>query len=110
MKGMSTYEMIYRVVLKIPRGKVATYGQIAHLSGIGGHARQVGYALHALPAKSRVPWHRVINAKAQISLRSTGESTKQKALLEKEGIVFDSDDRVSLKLYGWQPTLRSFSS
>lgn len=103
MKRRSTYETIYQVIRKIPRGRVATYGQVPKLTGMAGHARQVGYALHVLPAKSNVPWYRVINAKGQISLRSTGESIEQRALLEKEGIVFDSDNRVSLKRYGWLP-------
>ena len=98
MKQEGTYEAIYRIVRKIPRGKVATYGQIAKLAGMAGHARQVGYALHALPSGSDVPWHRVINAKGQISLRSTTESM-QKALLEKEGVQFGDDDRIPLEVY-----------
>ena len=105
MKQTTAYQRIYSIIRRIPKGRVATYGQIARLAGMGGHARQVGYALHALHEKATVPWHRVINAKGQISLRSTGEST-QKALLEKEGIVFDGDDRVSLRLYGWLPADR----
>jgi len=105
MKQKTAYERIYSVIRKIPKGKVATYGQVARLAGMAGHARQVGYALHVLPARVRVPWHRVINAKGQISLRSTGESM-QKTFLEKEGIVFDGDNRVSLELYGWLPANR----
>jgi methylated-DNA-protein-cysteine methyltransferase related protein len=99
-RKISRYEIIYRIIRGIPEGKVVTYGQIAKLAGIAGYARQVGYALHALPGNSNVPWHRVVNAKGQISLRSNAAST-QKSLLEKEGIVFDSEDRVSLKVYGW---------
>jgi methylated-DNA-protein-cysteine methyltransferase related protein len=102
MARESGYERIYLVVRRIPRGRVATYGQIAKLAGIPGHARQVGYALHALPARSRVPWYRVINTKGQISLRSAGEST-QRVLLEKEGILFDDNNRVPFELYGWLP-------
>jgi methylated-DNA-protein-cysteine methyltransferase-like protein len=59
---MSRYQLIYSVIKRIPRGRVATYGQIAEIAGIGGHARQVGYALHALPSDSGVPWHRVVNS------------------------------------------------
>jgi methylated-DNA-protein-cysteine methyltransferase-like protein len=85
----SNYQMIWGVVKKIPRGKVATYGEIARLSGLLGQARQVGYALHALPPGSNVPWYRVINSQGKISLpRSNGQYTKQKRLLEKEGVVF----------------------
>jgi len=51
---------------------VATYGQIATLAGMPGHARQVGYAMHALPSHSTVPWHRVINARGEISRRRRG--------------------------------------
>jgi methylated-DNA-protein-cysteine methyltransferase related protein len=98
------YETIYRWVRKIPRGKVATYGQIALLAGIPGHARQVGYALHALPQNSRVPWHRVINARGEISLRRGGVShSLQRALLEREGVRFGGGGRVSLETFGWHP-------
>lgn len=102
MEPNSIYQKIYRIVRRIPRGKVATYGQIAELAGIAGRARQVGYALYVLPGKSRVPWHRVINAKGEISLRC-GAELMQKLLLEKEGVVFDGNNRVSLKAYGWLP-------
>jgi methylated-DNA-protein-cysteine methyltransferase related protein len=103
MQRKNTYEAIYRIIRGIPRGKVATYGQIAKLAETAGQARQVGYALHALPAKSTVPWHRVINAKGEISLRATAESM-QKTLLEKEGVMFDANNRISLKQHGWLPT------
>lgn len=102
MEPNSLYQRIYRIIRRIPRGKVATYGQIAKLAGIAGHARQVGYALHVLPGTSRVPWHRVINAKGEISLRY-GTGLMQRSLLEKEKIVFDEKNRVSLKVYRWQP-------
>ena len=100
----SNYERIYAIIRKIPKGRVATYGQIAMLAGMAGHARQVGYALHVLPEKSKVPWHRVINAKGRISLRSHDMwSSIQKAILLAEGVSFDADDRVSLADYGWRP-------
>src|SRR6185436_18609812 len=62
----SPYQRIYRIVRRIPRGRVATYGQVALLAGLKGHARQVGYALHALPDAETVPWQRVINARGEI--------------------------------------------
>jgi methylated-DNA-protein-cysteine methyltransferase-like protein len=94
---------IYAVVKRIPRGRVATYGQVATLAGLDGHARQAGYALHDLPPRSNVPWHRVINAKGEISPRSAGDSHElQKMLLEAEGVVFSLDGRVELKTYRWK--------
>jgi len=84
-------ERIYAVIQKIPSGQVATYGQIAALVGIPGHARQVGYALSALAEGSPVPWHRVVNARGEISLRSGGSEAdlRQRLRLEAEGVVFD---------------------
>lgn len=100
---ISSYKKIYKVIEKIPKGKVATYGQIAGLAGLSGHARQVGYALHALPNSRHVPWHRVINAKGEISKRAEPFfEGLQRHLLEEEGITFNSKDRVSLKDFGWR--------
>jgi methylated-DNA-protein-cysteine methyltransferase-like protein len=97
------YELIWTVVRKVPRGRVATYGQIAELAGLEGHARQVGYALHNLPAKSNVPWHRVVNAKGEISARTGGDSHElQRLLLEAEGVEFDGKGRMDLKRYRWK--------
>ena len=91
----SRWETFYKQIRKIPRGRVASYGQIAELAGLEGHARQVGYALHALPANSRVPWHRVVNAKGEISPRSAGDSHElQRMLLEEEGVEFDGKGRI----------------
>jgi methylated-DNA-protein-cysteine methyltransferase related protein len=99
-----SYHRIYRVVRRIPRGRVATYGQIATLAGLHGHARQVGYALHALPAGSTVPWHRVVNARGAISLRSVpGAELVQQQLLEREGVRLDGKGRVSLNRVRWVP-------
>jgi methylated-DNA-protein-cysteine methyltransferase related protein len=99
----STYARIYRIVNRIPRGRVATYGQVATLAGLDGHARQVGYALHNLPDRSDVPWHRVINARGEISPRSAGDSHElQRMLLEAEGVEFSLDGRVALKTYRWK--------
>ncbi len=98
-----TYERIYRAVRRIPRGRVATYGQIAELAGLEGHARQVGYALNVLPSRSKVPWHRVINAKGEISRRSGGDSHElQRHMLEHEGVKFDRMGRVDLGRYRWR--------
>ena len=99
MVRKSNYRKIYDVVLQIPRGRVATYGQVARLAGLGGHARQVGYALHNLPEKSGIPWQRVINSKGEISQRPGAQ--RQKELLLEEGVVFSEKGRVDLKKYGW---------
>src|SRR6185503_7676876 len=94
------YERIYAVIRRVPRGRVATYGQIAALARIPLRARQVGYALHSLPRGSSVPWHRVINAQGRISTRpNSGGDLIQRALLEREGIRFDAADRVSLRQF-----------
>ena len=99
----SLYRRIYAVVRQIPKGRVATYGQVARLAGVPRHARQVGYALHALPAASDVPWHRVINAKGRISLRrECGPDITQRLRLEREGVCFIGG-RVPLNDYRWYP-------
>jgi len=106
MGTSASYERIYAQVARVPSGKVATYGQIAELAGLPGHARQVGYALHALPAGSELPWHRVINAKGEVSRRAEhGWEGFQRQLLAEEGVVFDSVGRVDLKRYRWEPSL-----
>lgn len=100
----STYTRIYAVVRRIPRGRVATYGQVAQLAGLAGHARQVGYALHALADSSTVPWHRVVNARGAISLRrSEGADQLQRMLLEEEDVAFDLRGRLNLQRVGWRP-------
>lgn len=97
------HQRIHRVVSRIPRGRVATYGQIARLAGLPGQARLVGYAMHAVPAGSNIPWQRVVNAKGEISL--PGESGKrQRALLEREGVRFDARGRIPLATYQWRPS------
>ena len=98
------YERIYAVVRRIPPGRVATYGQVAELAGLGGQPRMAGYALHALPDHTTVPWHRVINAQGRVSLRADGEGSglRQRFLLEEEGVEFDLSGRVSLKRFGWK--------
>lgn len=96
-----SYLRIYEVVRRIPRGRVATYGQVAELAGLGDHARQVGYALHALKDDS-VPWHRVINARGRISVRhEPGLERWQRELLENEGVVFDAVGRIALERFRW---------
>lgn len=96
------YARIYAVVEQIPRGRVATYGQVADLAGLPGHARQVGYALHALPPKSRVPWQRVVNAQGRCSLPGDA-GVEQRERLLREGVEFGASGRVDLRRYLWSP-------
>ena len=101
----SRWQRFYKVVREIPEGRVATYGQVAALAGFPGHARQVGYALHALSGDDDdVPWQRVINAKGEVSPRSEPEyEGLQRAMLEAEGVVFDPRGRVDLARFRWEP-------
>ncbi len=99
-----TYRAIYRTVKRIPKGRIATYGQVASLAGVPGAARQVGYALHALKEGNSVPWHRVVNARGAISKRSSGWSAEidQRLLLEAEGVKFDAVGRIQLARFQWR--------
>ena len=103
----SSYPRIYAVVSRIPRGRVATYGQIAELARLPRQARLVGYALHTLPADSDVPWHRVVNAAGKISIRSDGlgHDELQAQLLRREGVRL-VDGAIPLARYRWQPRQR----
>lgn len=99
----AAYQRIYAVVRRIPRGQVATYGQVARLARLPGHARQVGYALHALPRGTRVPWQRVVNAQGKVSRRRVpGAELTQRMLLLQEGVRFGAGGRISLPLFGWK--------
>src|SRR4051812_27793335 len=107
----STHTKILAVVRRIPRGRVATYGQVAALAGLPRQPRLVGYALHALPSATAVPWHRVINARGMISRRSNGDgSLSQRLLLEREGVAFDARGRVRLDRFQWRPSAGSRST
>ena len=94
-------ERIYDLVKQIPRGRVATYGQIAEQLGNKGLSRVVGNALHHNPDPSHIPCHRVVNAKGEVSLSfAFGGGVAQRALLEQEGIVFQDNGKIDLKKYG----------
>jgi methylated-DNA-protein-cysteine methyltransferase-like protein len=106
-RGAGLYRAIYRVVRRIPRGRVTTYGEVARLAGVPGAARQVGYALHSFPDGVEIPWHRVINARGEVSARSEeGPEHLQRALLEEEGVVFDLRGRCDLARWLWKPRRR----
>jgi methylated-DNA-protein-cysteine methyltransferase-like protein len=103
-KASSSYPKIYAVVSRIPKGRVATYGQVAVLAGLARQARLIGYAMHSLPAHSDVPWHRVVNAAGRISIRSDGmgHDELQAQLLAREGVRF-VDGAIPLERFRWQP-------
>ena len=99
----AVYQKIYKTIAQIPKAKVATYGQIARLAGIGNQPRRVGYAL-SISGDKNVPWHRVVNAKGEISQRWEPDAVNhQRVLLMQEGIVFNKHARIDLKQYQWQP-------
>jgi methylated-DNA-protein-cysteine methyltransferase-like protein len=94
---------VIKLIKSIPRGKVATYGQIACLTGFYPSVRRVVWILHSCSKKERLPWHRVVNRRGSISLKSRAGYEKQKEILEREGIVFDERERIDLKRYLWEP-------
>jgi methylated-DNA-protein-cysteine methyltransferase-like protein len=101
----SRWERVYAVVRRIPRGRVATYGDVAALAGLPGRAREVGWALHALDDESRVPWQRVVNARGEVSARGEPAAARvQRALLEREGVRFGANGRIDLAKRRWPPS------
>ena len=89
-------ERVWQIVHQIPRGKVASYGQIAKLAGMPSHSRLVGRILSGLPRNTRLPWHRVLNSQGRIT---NPARERQQERLEKEGVTL-IDGRVSLRIYG----------
>jgi methylated-DNA-protein-cysteine methyltransferase-like protein len=104
----SIQEKLYAVIRRIPRGRVATYGQIAALAGLPRRARMVGQALSSTPEGVEVPWQRVVNAQGKISARGGigWEEGYQRHLLEEEGVVFSGGGRIDLDRFGWDPDAR----
>jgi methylated-DNA-protein-cysteine methyltransferase-like protein len=95
-------ERVVHFIRSIPRGRVASYGQIAALAGFPAAARQVVRLLHSLSGKEHLPWHRVINSRGTISLTGQGYEL-QRGLLEHEGIEFGLGDRIDLQRFLWRP-------
>ncbi len=99
---MNTFERIYAVVQTIPKGKVATYGQVALLAGNPRWARVVGYALHVNPKPGVIPCHRVVTKDGRTSPAfAFGGSDMQRTLLEEEGVTFLPDGRVDMNRHRW---------
>jgi methylated-DNA-protein-cysteine methyltransferase-like protein len=103
IEGATLDQRIWLTVCAIPRGRVATYGDIARRAGLPGAARRVGAALRKLPEGSGVPWHRVVNASGRSSLPpgAQGED-RQLALLAEEGVLLGSGGRATLERYRWR--------
>jgi methylated-DNA-protein-cysteine methyltransferase-like protein len=106
------YRMVWEIVKQIPRGIVATYGQIATMIPVPDGVEPpvydqlspqwVGSAMHATPENSGVPWHRVINSMGKISFpEGSKQALRQRELLELEGVIFDDKDRVDFDQFGW---------
>lgn len=100
-------KQVITLVKKIPKGKVATYGQIAALAGKSHAARGVGWILNSCAKPYKLPWQRVINSKGKISFhKSTAEYRNQKRFLQKERVKFTADDSVDLSQFGWKKKAR----
>lgn len=105
MAEQNSFDKIYEVVREIPKGKVATYGQVAELAGNRRWARVVGYALHAIPDVGYVPWHRVVTKEGRVYRGADrGGNNLQVQLLEAEGVEF-VDGNVDMKRFRWNKGL-----
>lgn len=96
-------ERILAVIKAIPRGQVATYGQVAALAGVPRGARQVARVLHSLSVSERLPWHRVIGVSGRISLPMDGGGAEQRTRLLREKIAVDDSGRLDLRRHRWEP-------
>ena len=99
---MNTFELIYEVVCSIPKGRVATYGQVAALAGNPRWARVVGYALHVNPRPGEIPCHRVVTRDGRTAAAfAFGGADMQRKLLEEEGVLFRPDGTVDMEQCRW---------
>lgn len=101
-------ETVIKTILKIPHGKVATYKQIAELSGKPHAARAVSWILHSSSTKYKLPWHRVLGSSGKISFeKNTHNFRKQRSLLQREGIEVHETGELDLKLYQWKKKVKT---
>jgi methylated-DNA-protein-cysteine methyltransferase related protein len=102
-KGDAAAEAICAVIRRIPKGWVATYGQVAAMAGLPRRSRLVGHVLAQLDPATEIPWHRVVNAKGEVSysLSRNGSDAFQQRLLEQEGVEFDERNRFDLERFRW---------
>lgn len=101
--ALEVYAAIYDTVRRIPRGRVATYGQVAELAGLPSRARLVGQVLMSLDETTDIPWHRVINARGEVSYSPSrnGGDVLQRLRLEAEGVEFSASGKIEIELYQW---------
>lgn len=92
---------VIKLIQNIPESKVLTYGRIAKLAGNPKAARQVSWILHSSTKKYKLPWHRVINSKGSIALKTEMEKQDQKILLKKEGVKFNGEYQIDLATSMW---------
>ena len=97
------YRKVVDIIKRISKGRVSTYGQIARLAGNKTAARQVSFILHSSSRKENLPWHRVVNSKGGISIKSEDAYNLQICLLKKEGVIFSENNLINLKIYLWIP-------
>ena len=101
---MNTFEKIYEQVRKIPKGKVATYGQIALMAGNPRWSQIVGYALHANPEPGIIPCHRIVNKEGKLAKAfAFGVENAQRDMLKREGVTFIDDNTVDLEKCRYLP-------
>jgi len=102
-RGNEAAVAICAVIRRIPKGWVATYGQVAAMAGLPRRARLVGHVLRHLESGTDIPWHRVVNAKGEVSytLSRNGSDAFQQRLLEEEGVEFDDRNRFNLERFRW---------
>ena len=104
MESTEFTKNVISFIKKIPKGKIATYGQIAKLAGKPQGSRGVAWILHSSTLKHDLPWHRVINSQGKISFpEGTDHYFKQRRLLEVEGVHFRESGKIDLKLFQWKP-------
>ncbi len=94
---------IIEIIKSIPNGKVMTYGQVGALAGYANGARQVVRILHTCSEKYNLPWHRVINSKGMVAIKSPEGYMMQKTLLEREGVVISENGEIDLNQYLYTP-------
>jgi methylated-DNA-protein-cysteine methyltransferase related protein len=99
-----SWDSVYRLIKKIPRGRVTTYGELARVLRLPGGARAVGYAMAATPSGKGIPWHRVVGAGGRIRVPEP-HASKQRKMLATEGIALDGGV-IDMKAYGWSPAKR----
>lgn len=95
-------QRVVSIIKSIPEGKVVTYGQVAFMAGRPNGARQISWILNSMSEKESLPWHRVINSSGKISLPEGYGFEEQMYRLKREGVEFNTNNRIDLKRFLWQ--------